>query len=227
MTPQQLAELAPQSRSQALMLAPLLTGAMVEFGINSVKRQRAFLANAAHESGYFTRTEENLNYSAAGLANTWPARYGKKDARGRYVLTLDRRIAPNALAMSLQRKPELIANHVYAGRGGNGDEASGDGWRFRGAGFIQLTMRDNHADCAAHFGLPVEEVGAWLRTAEGAARSAAWFWSVNDCDRFADAGDFDGVCDQINRGRKTAIIGDAIGFDDRKAAFAVCSRVLT
>lgn len=91
----------------------------------------AFLANCKHESGNFKAVEENLNYSATGLAKTFPKRYS---AGG----------VPNALANSLHRKPEKIANNLYSNRMGNGTEASGEGWKYRGRGYIQLTGKSNY-----------------------------------------------------------------------------------
>lgn len=96
----------------------------------------AFLANGKHESANWTAVEENLNYSAQGLANTFPARYAvDKNAKIK---------VPNALAKSLNRKPQAIANNCYANRNGNGNEASGDGWRYKGRGYLQITGKSNY-----------------------------------------------------------------------------------
>lgn len=224
------------NRAQLLAIMPLakncvdvcidpLNAAIAEFGIDAAISQAAFLAQIGHESLQLTTAEENLFYSADGLANTWPARYGKK-VQGNYVLGPTKRILPNALALALQRKPEAIANNVYAGRMGNGNEASGDGWRHRGAGWIQLTGKENHIAVALYFDIPLDQVGDWLRTPAGAARSSAWFWKVNGCNAYAARGDFDGVSDLINRGRKTAAVGDAIGFADRLALYNKALEVL-
>src|SRR5688572_5216436 len=97
-------------------------------GIDTPLRRAHFLAQVAHESGGFKRLVENLNYSADALVRTWPSRF---DA---------------ATAKQYARQPERIANKVYAGRLGNGDETSGDGWRYRGRGYIQLTGQVNYAD---------------------------------------------------------------------------------
>lgn len=168
-----------------------------------------FLANVLHESGLLDRLTEGLNYSAAGLLKTFPTRF---DA---------------ASAARYERRPEAIANFVYALRNGNGDEASGDGWRYRGAGLIQLTFKNNHRAASKHFGIPLEAFGDWLRTPEGASRSAAWFWNVNGCGAFAERGDFDGVCDKINRGRKTEAEGDSIGFAHRAELLQKLERALS
>jgi len=185
-----------------------LTDAMIEFGIDTPKRQTMFLATVAHESAGLTRLSENLSYSAAGLRGTF-RKYFTDDQAEIYA-----------------RHPQMIANRVYANRGGNGNEASGDGWFFRGAGAIQLTFHDNHLACANHFGIPLLQIGEWLRTPEGACRSAAWFWSVNNINKYADLGDFDGVCDTVNRGKKTIIVGDSIGWQDRVEHLDLIRKVL-
>lgn len=182
----------------ATFLTPL-NQAMFEFGICSEDRIEMFLANIAEESGDLSRLSENLNYSAVGLIKTFKKkRFPSLEFANRYA-----------------RKPIAIANYVYANRMGNGNEVSGDGWRYRGAGLIQLTGKWNQQACAKYFGIPVETVGDWLRTPEGACRSAAWFWHRAGCNQAADEGDFDKVCDLINIGRHTEAEGDAIGFKHR------------
>jgi putative chitinase len=91
------------------------------------------------------------------------------------------------------------------------------GWRNRGAGAIQLTFENNHAACARNFGISRERIAAWLRTPEGACRSAGWFWRENGLNAWADIDDFDGVCDKVNIGKKTCLIGDSIGWGKRLA----------
>ncbi|KQW96987.1 hypothetical protein ASC94_09270 [Massilia sp. Root418] len=209
MNAQQLAVIMPQARARVdLFLAPL-AAAMAEFEISTPARQAAFLATVAHESRQLAALEENLNYSAEALMRTWPQRF------------------PPATAAAYARQPERIGNRAYAGREGNRDEASGDGWRNRGAGAIQLTFENNHAACARHFVVPRGEIAAWLRTPAGACRSAAWFWSVNRVNAWADTLDFDGVCDVVNRGKKTAVVGDAIGWKERLALYQVALQVLS
>jgi len=180
-------------------LAPL-NAAIAAAEANTFDRLCMFLATIAHESFDLNVLEENLNYSAVALQRVWPSRFRLYQSSVIY-----------------ERKPEKIANYVYALRGGNGDEASGDGWRFRGAGAIQLTFRVNHSACAKFFGKRLEDMAAWLRSPEGACMSAAWFWKTRGCNDFADHDDFDGVCDVVNIGRKTAPVGDAVGFVNRLA----------
>ena len=117
----------------AAQYASVLQIAADRFGIDTPVRIACWLGQLAHESNRFRRVVENLNYSAAGLAHTWPARYAGADGQ------------PNATALRIARKPEEIANLTYAGRLGNGSAGSGDGWRYRGRGLIQITGRSNYA----------------------------------------------------------------------------------
>ena len=161
-----------------------------DYGINTPQRVAHFIAQCAHESGNFRFIRENLNYSAQGLQGTFR----------KYFPTLE-------LEQQYQRQPERIANRVYASRMGNGDEASGDGWRYCGRGLIQLTGKDNYTFFAGSLGIPVEEAAEYLATFEGAAQSACWFWEQNNLNRFADAGDIKGLTRAIN--------GGYIGLEDR------------
>lgn len=161
-----------------------------EYDINTPHRIAHFVAQCAHESGSFKFIEENLNYRAAGLMSTFP----------RYFPTME-------LAQQYERRPEKIANRVYSNRMGNGDEASGDGWRYRGRGLIQLTGRDNYTFFAGSLDIPVEEAADYLATFEGAAQSACFYWEQNKLNRFADANDVKGLTKAIN--------GGYIGLEDR------------
>lgn len=188
----------PNAGNNALVYLSPLNYAMAEFDISTENRIRFFLPQIAHESDDLAYVEENLNYSAVGLLKTF------------------RKYFPDIQAATVYaRNPQKIANHVYANRMGNGDEKSGMGWLHRGAGLIQLTGHDNQKACADYFKIQVEQVGSWLRTPEGACRSAAWFWKTHGCNELADKNDFDGVSDVINIGRKTEKYGDSIGFADR------------
>lgn len=180
-----------------------LASACTEFGIDTPARLAAFLAQVAHESGNLSLVVENLNYSAEGLRAIFP-----------------RYFADATTALEFARQSQRIANRVYADRMGNGDEASGDGWRFRGRGLIQVTGRANYAACGQALGLDLLASPELLEQPGPAARSAAWYWSSHGLNSYADKGDFDGVCDLINRGRKTAAEGDSIGWVDRKDHYA-------
>ena len=161
-----------------------------EYDINTPHRIAHFVAQCAHESGSFRFIKENLNYRAASLRATFP----------KYFPTDD-------LARQYEKRPEAIANRVYANRMGNGDEASGDGWRYCGRGLIQLTGKDNYTFFAGSLGIPVEEAAEYLATFEGAAQSACFYWEQNKLNRFADANDVKGLTRAIN--------GGFIGLEDR------------
>lgn len=178
-------------------LAPIHM-ACEKFEINTIRRVAAFLATIAHECQFIPGREENLNYSANRLAAVWPNRF--KGQSG-----------PNALALACERNPQKLANTVYANRMGNGPAESGDGWRFRGVGPLQLTGRSNHEAFAKAMSLDLDVVEDYLRTLEGGVMSAAWFWEANDINRLADT---PGVADEARR-----INGGLIGLEDRKLRF--------
>lgn len=161
-----------------------------DYEINTPLRVAHFIAQCAHESGNFVFIQENLNYKAASLRKVF----------GKYFPT-------DELAAQYANKPEKIANRVYANRMGNGDEASGDGWRYRGRGLIQLTGKDNYTFFAGSLEISVEEAAEYLATFEGAAQSACWYWEQNKLNRFADANDVKGLTRAIN--------GGFIGLEDR------------
>lgn len=165
----------------ALYIDPL-ADACAEFDIGTPLRLASFLAQVAHESGQLSRVSENLNYSVAGLVATFP----------KYFTA--------ATAPAYARQPEKIANKVYAGRMGNGDEASGDGWRFRGRGLIQVTGRTNYGACAAALGLDLLTEPALLAAPVPACRSAAWFWKERGLNGLAEARDFVTITRRINGG---------------------------
>lgn len=174
---------------------------MPKYGIDTLPRISAFLAQCGHESIGFTVLSENLNYSAKALTATWPKRF------------------PAQIAEGYARKPEMIANRAYADRMGNGPEESGDGWRFRGKGIIQITGCDNHAAFSEHAGVALAVVGGYLLTFQGAVHSACWFWEQHNCNALADAGDIVALTKSIN--------GGINGLDDRKARYAQAREIIT
>jgi putative chitinase len=182
-----------------------------EFKINTPQRIAGFLSQCAHESGGFERLQENLNYSADGMAGIWPKRFAVLGPDKRPIKK-DGKNQPNKFALALHRKPEMIANVVYSSRMGNGPTESGEGWLYRGRGLKQLTGKDNHRACSAGLGVDLVANPDLLLEPIYAARSAAWFWSSNKCDAFADAGDIEGLTKRIN--------GGLIGVDDRKKRYA-------
>jgi putative chitinase len=161
-----------------------------EYEINTPQRVAAFVAQCAHESGNFRMLKENLNYRAVTLRKIFPKYFPTDEMAAQYA-----------------GKQEMIANRVYGGRMGNGDEASGDGFRYCGRGLIQLTGKDNYSWFAASLEMPVEEVPEYLATFEGAVQSACWFWETNNLNQWADKGDILTLTKRIN--------GGTIGLEDR------------
>ena len=168
LTEQQLKQIMPGCSDPATW-STALNGAMAQFEVTSPERMAAFLAQIAHESGQLTRLSENLNYSAKRLMQVWPNRFP----------TMEK-------ALQYERNPERLANCVYAKRLGNGDEASGDGWSYRGRGLIQLTGRGNYRSAAQGIGMPLEEQPDLLLQPGPAALSAAWFWKSHGLNELAD-----------------------------------------
>ena len=164
-----------------------------DYGIDTPERVAAFLAQCAHESGNFVFLKENLNYRAASLRKIF-TKYFPTDA-----------LAEQYAALS--NKAEAIANRIYANRMGNGDEASGDGYRYCGRGLIQLTGKSNYSNFADSIEIPVEQVPAYLETFEGAVQGACWFWETNNLNQYADTNDILTMTKRIN--------GGTIGLEDR------------
>ena len=199
-TQNQLQQLIPKNSHVDQWCAALNT-VLPRYQIDTTMRVAAFIAQCGHESAGFTALKENLNYGAAGLLATFK----------KYFPTQE-------LADSYARQPERIANRVYADRMGNGNEASGDGWRYCGRGLIQLTGRNNYTAFATSIEMPVEEVPAYLETFEGAVESACWFWNTNKLNQYADSGDLDTMTRRIN--------GGLHGIDDRRVRYNNALKVL-
>ena len=166
-----------------------LNETFARFNIITRRQQAAFIGQCGHECGNFSILEENLNYRAETLLKLWPKRFGSDKA--------------NMCA----RNPKLIANTVYSGRMGNRDEASGDGYRFRGRGCIQLTGHANYFHAGQALGVDFVMQPELVATPKYAALTAGWFWATHDCNRLAEAGDWVGLTKKIN--------GGTIGLDDR------------
>lgn len=218
-TPQQLLQILPNSSQVAGVFVPVLNTAMNRYQIVGQKRVAAFIAQVGHESGQFTRLVENQNYSADGLANTWPNRYAELDGKGSYVKVLAKdkpRNKPNALGLNLANKPEQIANNVYARRMGNTDPA--DGWKYRGRGLIQLTGKTNYRLCGEALGMDLLAHPELLEKFKHACMAAAWFWSSNGLNLLADKGDIESITRRVN--------GGLTGLADRLAIYALALKVL-
>lgn len=171
------------------------------YEINTPERVAAFIAQCAHESGNFRWLKENLNYKAESLTKTFK----------KYFPTLEE-------AKQYEKNPQKIANKVYANRMGNGDEASGDGFRYLGRGLIQLTGKNNYTLFAAAVDTPLEEIPEYLQTFEGAVQSACWFWEQNNLNQWADKKDILTLTKRIN--------GGTIGLEDRIKHFNHALHVL-
>lgn len=198
-TPALLERLGASPSNAATYAAPLARTAR-EYDIAAPRRLAAWLANLTHESGRFATVEERLGYTAPRLAAVWPSRYALRGPGGVYVRDAAGGLAPNDLARRIAGSPVQIANETYGGRMGNGPAASGDGWRFRGRGLIQITGRDNYRDCGDALGLPLLLRPELLIEPEHAARSAGWFWARNGLSAHADAGQLDQITRRINGG---------------------------
>lgn len=182
-----------------------IPGVMESFGVNTPLRLAHFLAQCGHESGGFRLTQENLNYSAKGLMGIFK----------KYFPT-------QALADAYARKPEKIANKVYGNRMGNGPETSGEGFKFRGRGYIQLTGKQNYT---AFDAVVPDDILANpdLVSTKHALASAAWFWKKNGLNLIADTGSSTEVVTKITK----RVNGGTIGLADRIKHFKEYHALLT
>lgn len=186
---------APASRL-ALYVDPL-NEAMADWYIDEKKlRVAMFLAQLAHESAELKSMRENLNYSAAGLRATFPSHFTEAQAR------------------AYERQPERIASRVYAGRFGNGDEASGDGWCYRGGGGFQITFHDNYRDAsdAMFEDDRLLQQPETVELPEIAIDISGWFWCAHGMNEVADGGNFDATTRILNGGQN--------GFLSRRTYYA-------
>lgn len=168
---------------EAATWAPLLVEGLKAFRVDNPLRMAAFLAQVAVESSEMRVLEENLNYSVVGLMKTWPSRF------------------PNlSVANPYAHLPRKIAAKAYGGRMGNGDEESGDGWRYRGRGLLQVTGRDNYRRVGEALGLSLLAEPGLLLEPLNAVRSAGFFWATNGLNEFADRQMFEVITRRINGG---------------------------
>lgn len=200
LTTKQFKQLFPANREPEGWTAAL-NAVLPKYGITTGERLAAFLSQCGHESQGFTVLRENLNYSADALRRRFGSHF------------------PGDLAEQYARQPERIANRVYAGRMGNGPEESGDGWRFRGYGPLQITGRDNRSAFARAIGKSLEEAEAYILTKEGGVESACWFWTTRSLNFLADARRFADITKRINGGLN--------GLEDRKARYAQALTLMT
>lgn len=200
--PQQLKTITGIQDINVLTLATNgINETLAKFEINTPLRVNHFLAQLLHESGNLQYLKENLNYSAQGLVTTFK----------KYFIN-------EAAALPYSRNQEKIANKVYANRMGNGDELSGDGWRFKGRGYIQLTGRSNYTEISKETGVDFIKHPELLETVQYAALSAGWFWNKNNLNALADKDDVLTITKRINGGTN--------GLDDRKAKLAKLKTII-
>ena len=176
-----------------------LTTTFVKFGMVSPKEQACFIAQCSHESNHFKVLEENLNYRAETLQKLFGHKFKPEEIP------------------AYARNPVKIANRIYANRMGNRDEASGDGFKYRGRGLLQLTGHDNVWHCGQALGQDFVRNPDLLATPMWAALSAGWFWQTHNCGSLVD--NQEQLCKRIN--------GGLIGLEDRKAQTQNALAVLT
>lgn len=165
------------------------------FGILTPAQQASWIGQCGHECGNFRILEENLNYRAPTLLKLFP-----KTPKRQWGFTPEE-------AAAYEKQPQKIANRIYGNRMGNRDEASGDGWRFRGSGFLQLTGHSNFYHAGQALGVDFVMQPELVRTPMYAAQTAGWFWQTHKLNQYADKGDFLTMTKRIN--------GGTIGLEDR------------
>ena len=195
-TVEQFKKLFPTGKVE---FVPLLNEKLEAAGINTLPRVASFLAQCGAETN-FLKWEENLNYSVEGLVRIFP-----------------KRVSPE-LAKKLAHNPEAIANYVYGARMGNGPAATGDGYKHRGRGLIQVTGHDNYVKLAMALKKSVDETIAYVMTIPGALDSAIWYWGNAKCNGYADKSDI--------RGQTIAINGWLNGFEHRASLYELATKAI-
>ena len=197
-----LAKIGVSTANNTDQLVSALNDTLTKYQINTNLRICHFLAQTLHESGTFKFFIENLNYSADGLMKVF----------GKYFPTMD-------LANQYAKNPQKIANRVYANRMGNGDEATGDGWRYRGMGAIQLTGKNNRISLSKALNLDfIGKDSELLHQFPYAIESAGWFWNSLQLNTYADKDDILTITKKINGGTN--------GLDDRKNWLVKCKDII-
>ena len=194
MSPEQLTALGIDEK----WYKPLMD-TFIKYNISTTQRQACFIGQCQHESANFTKLEEGLNYSASRLMAVWPSRFPSLDVANQYA-----------------NNPQKLANKVYGGRMGNIDE--NDGWNYHGRGLIQLTGKDNYANCGSGLGMDLVGDPDRLLDPQYAALSAGWVWNKKGLNDLADTGDYETMTKRIN--------GGTLGLDDRKAKIAKAREIL-
>jgi putative chitinase len=171
------------------------------YGITTPLRTQHFMAQIAVESQYLSRLSENLNYDAKGLLKVFSSHF-----------TID-------TANQYQHNPGMIANKVYADRYGNGNEDSGDGWKYRGSGALMTTFKDNFIETGRAIGLDLANNPDLLRQPMAAIKSAMYFWQSRGLNSFADADNIVKITEIVNGGQN--------GLQDRVNALKLCKNYIT
>ena len=200
MNAQQFAEAAKIDLAHAEALIEPMNVAIEKADLSTPARLAAFIAQCGHESGNFRYMEENLNYKAETLCRTWPSHFNEENAQ------------------EYAHNPEKIANRAYAHRMKNGDEESGDGWNYRGRGWLQTTGRAGYEELSDVTQIDFLSNPDAVATPEGAAVSAAVFWEKHNLNHHVDNNDFVGLTKAIN--------GGTIGLEDRMARYEHAMSVL-
>lgn len=200
---EQLKEIMPRAQDADLSFyTGALNTVLPRYGITTPLRKAHFIAQIAHESGELKYRSENLNYSAKALRTVF----------GKYF-------TDDAAAEAYARQPEAIANKVYADRMGNGDEASGEGWRYRGRGLIQLTGKNNYEQCGNGIGKDlVSNPDALTEAADTSVLAACWYWDTHKLNEYADQDDIKTITKKINGGYN--------GLDDRQKYLDSAKKVI-
>jgi len=199
-TVDQIQKILPHNTSPDT-LCSVLNGILPRYEINTKNRIAGFLGQCAVESAEFTKFQENLNYSAQSLMKVWPKQFPNVDIANQYG-----------------RQPEKIANRAYANRYGNRDEASGDGWLYRGRGAIQTTFHDNYKVFAVSIGMPLDKTVAYCESLSGAVESACFYWKMHNINQACDADDIDDMTHRINAAK--------LDLDKRKTYYEKAKSVL-
>jgi len=200
MEAQQLAEAAKIDIGHAEALIGAMNVAIEKADLSTPQRLAAFIAQCGHESDSFRFMEENLNYKAESLCRTWPSHFNEENAS------------------EYAHNPEKIANRAYANRMSNGDEESGDGWNYRGRGWLQTTGKAGYEQLSDATQIDFVSNPDAVATPEGSAISAAVFWEKHNLNRHVDNNDFTGLTKAIN--------GGTIGQEDRMARYQHAMSVL-
>lgn len=223
LTIEQFMQAVPCGRDVANTWYPEVVASMQGWDISTTLRTAGYIAQMSMECKRFTQFVENLNYSAQGLANTWPSRFAVSPKSSIKV--------PNPKAWALGRTQTKyadqrgIAIEVYGSRGGN-RPGTDDGWLYRGRGPKQITFHDNYAACGIALKLDLVKNPDLLLIPRHGAQAAGWYWASHGCNQLMDVGNYQGVTKAINGGLIGYEDGNTTGLDDRVELFENAKRVL-